>query len=70
MNIIERIQALPRTHKYVMTYDDGTTREILTVSKSAAENGAVRERRHIGKRLVNRMTGIASVMVSVEIKEI
>lgn len=67
---IAAIQALPRTHKYVMTYADGSTREILAISAQAAENGAVRERRHIGKDLIDRVTGKTVRMVSVEVRAI
>jgi transcription elongation GreA/GreB family factor len=67
---IEALQALPRTHKYVMTYADGRTRAVLAVSEAAAENGAVRERRHIGRDLIDRATGETVRIVSVEVKAI
>lgn len=73
MNVNDRIaaiQALPRTHKYVMTYADGSTREILAISEAAAENGATRERRHIGRDLIDRATGKTVRIVSVTVEKI
>lgn len=65
--LIARIQALPKTHKYVSTYSDGSTKEVFAVSKAAAENGAVFPRRLIGRNLIDRDTGKTVRIVSVEV---
>lgn len=67
LDLIARIQAMPKTHAVVTTYADGEVLAHATHSAAAAETWAVGERRKIGRDLIDRDTGETVRVVSVEI---
>lgn len=71
MDAVRRLEALaaaPKNWFYVVRYEDGRERRIGAISRSAAENGAIRERRKIGRNLIDRETGVVVRVVSVEVE--
>lgn len=68
--LIAAIQALPRTHKCITVYADGSTREVPAISEKAAENHAVMKRRVLGHDLIDRETGKACRLVAVRVERI
>lgn len=67
---IAAIQALPRTHKCVTIYADGSTREVAAISENAAESHAVMKRRALGRDLIDRETGKPCRLVAVRVERI
>lgn len=65
--LIAAALAAPKTHAVITTYADGTTKRHETRSAATAENWAVGERRKIGRDLINRDSGAAVQVVSVEV---
>lgn len=70
MDILNSILAAPKTHAVVTTYDCGKVRRFEAHSHAAAVNYAFRERRKIGRKLIDRATGANVEVVSVEIEVI
>lgn len=70
MEIIRRVQALPKTHRVVVTYECGKMRTHDTHSAASAENYANHERHKIGRDLINRDTGAIVRVISVDVIEI
>lgn len=71
MTIEERLSALtaaPKPWVYVVRYEDGRERRIGALWQSAAENGAERERRKIGRDLIDRETGKTVRVIAVDVE--
>lgn len=68
--LIAAALAMPKTHRVVTTYADGTTRQHETRNLASAENHAVGERRKIGRDLIDRETGNTVRVVSVTVSPI
>jgi len=68
--LIAAALAMPKTHKVVTTYADGSVREFETRSHQTAENHAVLERRKIGRDLIDRMSGKTVRVVRVVVEPI
>lgn len=66
LDLIAAAHAAPKTHAVITTYADGSTVRHETRSAAAAETWAIGERRKIGRALVDRATGAAVRVVSVE----
>lgn len=66
---LERIAAGSKPCVYVIRYACGKERRIPCHSLAAANNGAARERRKIGRELIDRMTGATVRVVSVDVEE-
>lgn len=62
--------AAPKTHAVITTFSDGRTRRFETQSLKQAENYSIMDKRNIGRSLIDRATGQASILQSVEIIEI
>lgn len=65
--LINQMMAMPKTHKVVTTYDNGTVKVHETRGLSSAKNWAIGESRKIGRALVDRNTMNVVRVVSVEI---
>lgn len=70
MELIARVQALPKTHRVVISYQCGKMRTHDTHSAASAESFAMRERRKIGRDLIDQLTLAHVRVVSVDIVEI
>ena len=60
--------AAPKTHAVVSTYADGRAKWHETRCANSAETFAIGERRKIGRELIDRATGDAVRVVSVDIE--
>ncbi len=70
MDVIAKLNALaaaPKTHACVVTYADGRERRTEFPFESMARACAGRERVKAGKNLIDRATGKAVRIVSVEV---
>lgn len=73
MNIEARIAAAlakPITHEVITTYADGSEKRHGTRCAKSAEAYAIGERRKIGRELIDRATGKAVEVLTVEVSEI
>lgn len=68
MDLIRRELAKAKTHEVVTIYECGKVRRLETTSLAAAETHAIGERRKIGRQLVDRESGRAVKVVSVEMR--
>jgi hypothetical protein len=67
---IASLLARPRTHRATITYACGKVRTYDAASESAAESFAHRERRKLGRDLIDRETGHTVRVVSVTVEAI
>jgi hypothetical protein len=67
MNLIAKFQAMPKTHRALVTYADGRSRHYDSETRAQADNFASREARKIGRDLLDRETGKTVRVVSVEV---
>lgn len=67
MELIARIQAMPKTLAVVTRFADGASRRHEVATRGQAENYAIGERRKIGRTLLNRETGAEVRVVSVDV---
>lgn len=70
MELIRRVQALPKTHRVVVFYECGKMRTHDTHSAASAESFALRERRKIGRDLIDRLTNKTVRVTAVDILDI
>lgn len=68
--LIARTLAMPHTHEVVTRYADGKERSFTTRSIGTAESFADRERRKIGRDLIEHGTGRTVRVVEVEVRAI
>lgn len=68
--LITAVLAMPKTHKCVSLYADGSEHVHPTRSERTAEMYAVLERRKIGRDLIDRDTGKTVRVVKVTVSEI
>lgn len=66
--LIAAALAMPKTHKCVTRYADGSVREFSTRSEASACTHAVGERRKIGRNLINRETGEVVRVIAVHVE--
>lgn len=67
LDLVAANLAKPMTHVVTTTYANGTIKRHETRSAAQAENWAVGERRKLGRDLINRATGEAVRISSVDI---
>ncbi len=68
--MIAAAKAKPLTHRVVTLLEDGTSREHDTRGVGQAENFADLERRKIGRKLIDRMTGKPVNVIAVYVERI
>lgn len=68
---LEALMAAPKPWVVVIAYTSGASREIPCLSEAAANNCADRERRKLGRDLIDRISGeivrVASVKIELRI---
>lgn len=67
MELIAKMQAMPKAFAVVTKFSDGTSRSHQTATRGQAENYAVGEGRKIGRVLLSRETGATVRVVSVDV---
>jgi len=65
--LIQAALAAPKTHAVLTVYADGNVKRHETRSLATAQNHAIGERRKINRDLVDRETGRAVRVVSVDV---
>lgn len=63
MELIAKMQAMPKAFEVVTLFADGTSRSYQTATRGQADNYAVGEKRKIGRTLLNRDT-CATIIVT------
>lgn len=68
--MLERMAAGPKPFVCVVSYESGKVRRIPQPTRIQAENVAERERRKIGRPLIDRMTGTTVRVIAVTVTEV
>lgn len=68
LDLIARMQAMPKTRRVVTVFADGTERHHDVATQGQAENYAGREQNKVGRVLINRETGAEVRVVEVKIE--
>ena len=65
MELIAKMQAMPKAFEVVTLFADGTSRTHETATRGQADNYSVGEKRKIGRSMLNRETGDAVMVTDV-----